>query len=55
MAKFVIEPLERGCGTALGNSLPSCATSFTLPGAAVTSINIEIVHVIDTIQVFVKT
>ncbi|MFR4033058.1 MAG: DNA-directed RNA polymerase subunit alpha, partial [Streptococcus sp.] len=35
--KFVIEPLERGYGTTLGNSLRRVLLS-SLPGAAVTSI-----------------
>lgn len=38
--KFVIEPLERGYGTTLGNSLRRVLLS-SLPGAAVTSIQIE--------------
>ena len=37
--KFVIEPLERGYGTTLGNSLRRVLLA-SLPGAAVTSINI---------------
>ena len=38
--KFVVEPLERGYGTTLGNSLRRVLLA-SLPGAAVTSINIE--------------
>ena len=38
--KFVIEPLERGYGTTLGNSMRRVLLS-SLPGAAVTSIQIE--------------
>ncbi|MBC7075413.1 MAG: DNA-directed RNA polymerase subunit alpha [Syntrophomonadaceae bacterium] len=38
--KFVVEPLERGYGTTLGNSLRRVLLS-SLPGAAVTSIKIE--------------
>lgn len=37
--KFVIEPLERGYGTTLGNSLRRVLLS-SLPGAAVTSIRL---------------
>ena len=46
---FVVEPLERGYGTTLGNSLRRVLLS-SLPGAAVTSINIEgVLHEFDTI------
>ncbi|TQS76048.1 DNA-directed RNA polymerase subunit alpha [Ornithinibacillus gellani] len=38
--KFVVEPLERGYGTTLGNSLRRILLS-SLPGAAVTSVQIE--------------
>ncbi|MCD6322392.1 MAG: DNA-directed RNA polymerase subunit alpha, partial [Clostridiales bacterium] len=38
--KFVVEPLERGYGITLGNSLRRILLS-SLPGAAVTSIKIE--------------
>ncbi len=38
--KFVVEPLERGYGTTLGNSLRRIMLS-SLPGAAVTQIKIE--------------
>ncbi|QPS70996.1 DNA-directed RNA polymerase subunit alpha [Lactococcus garvieae] len=38
--KFVVEPLERGYGTTLGNSLRRVLLS-SLPGSAVTSIQIE--------------
>ena len=38
--KFVIEPLERGFGLTLGNSLRRVLLS-SLPGAAVTSIRVD--------------
>jgi len=38
--KFVIEPLERGYGTTLGNSLRRVLLS-SLPGAAITAVRIE--------------
>jgi len=38
--KFVVEPLERGYGTTLGNSLRRILLS-SLPGAAITSIQID--------------
>ena len=38
--KFVVEPLERGYGITLGNSLRRILLS-SLPGVAVTSIKIE--------------
>ena len=37
--KFIIEPLERGYGTTLGNSLRRVLLS-SLPGVAVTSIKL---------------
>lgn len=47
--KFVIEPLERGYGTTLGNSLRRVVLA-SLPGAAVTSINIDgVLHEFDTV------
>ena len=47
--KFVIEPLERGYGTTLGNSLRRVLLS-SLPGAAVTSIKIDgVLHEFDTV------
>ena len=47
--KFVVEPLERGYGTTLGNSLRRVLLA-SLPGAAVTSINIEgVLHEFDTV------
>ncbi len=47
--KFVIEPLERGYGTTLGNSLRRVLLS-SLPGVACTSIKIDgIVHEFSTI------
>ncbi len=42
-ARFVVEPLERGFGHTLGNALRRVLLS-SLPGAAVTSINIESVQ-----------
>ena len=42
--KFVVEPLERGYGTTLGNSLRRIMLS-SLPGAAISSIKIDgVVH-----------
>ena len=38
--KFVVEPLERGYGTTIGNSLRRVLLS-SLPGVAVTSIKID--------------
>ena len=38
--RFVVEPLERGYGTTLGNSLRRVLLS-SLPGVAVTSIKID--------------
>lgn len=47
--KFVVEPLERGFGTTLGNSLRRVLLS-SLPGVAVTSVKIEgILHEFSTI------
>lgn len=47
--KFIVEPLERGFGTTLGNSLRRVLLS-SLPGVAVTSIKIEgIQHEFSTI------
>lgn len=47
--KFLIEPLERGYGTTLGNSLRRVLLA-SLPGAAVTSINIDgVLHEFDTV------
>ena len=48
--KFVVEPLERGYGTTLGNSLRRVLLS-SLPGVAVTSIKIDgILHEFSTIE-----
>ena len=48
-AKFVCEPLERGYGMTIGNSLRRIMLS-SLPGAAITSIKIEgVVHEFSTI------
>ncbi|TMU83345.1 DNA-directed RNA polymerase subunit alpha [Bacillus sp. BHET2] len=48
--KFVVEPLERGYGTTMGNSLRRILLS-SLPGAAVTSIQIDgVLHEFSTIE-----
>jgi len=48
-AKFIIEPLERGYGITLGNSLRRILLS-SLPGSAVTSVKIEgVLHEFSTI------
>jgi DNA-directed RNA polymerase subunit alpha len=48
--KFVVEPLERGYGTTLGNSLRRVLLS-SLPGAAVTSVKIEgVLHEFGTLD-----
>ena len=48
--RFVIEPLERGLGHTLGNSLRRILLS-SIPGAAITSIRIEgVVHEFTTIE-----
>lgn len=48
-AKFVIEPLERGYGVTLGNSLRRVLLS-SIPGAAVTSVKIDgVLHEFSTI------
>ena len=48
--KFVVEPLERGFGTTLGNSLRRVLLC-SLPGVAVTSIKIDgVVHEFSTIE-----
>lgn len=48
--KFVVEPLERGFGTTLGNSLRRVLLS-SLPGVAVTSVKIDgVVHEFATIE-----
>ena len=47
--KFVVEPLERGFGTTLGNSLRRVLLS-SLPGVAVTSMKIDgVLHEFSTI------
>jgi len=49
-AKIVFEPLERGFGTTLGNSLRRVLLS-SLPGAAVTGVRIDgVLHEFDTIR-----
>lgn len=48
--RFVIEPLERGYGTTLGNSLRRILLS-SLPGAAVTSVQIDgVLHEFSTVE-----
>lgn len=48
--KFVVEPLERGFGTTLGNSLRRILLS-SLPGVAATSIKIDgVVHEFSTVE-----
>jgi DNA-directed RNA polymerase subunit alpha len=48
--KFVVEPLERGYGTTLGNSVRRILLS-SLPGAAVTSVQIDgVLHEFSTID-----
>ncbi|MFZ3590826.1 DNA-directed RNA polymerase subunit alpha [Bacillus sp. DJP31] len=48
--KFVVEPLERGYGTTLGNSLRRILLS-SLPGAAVTAIQMDgVLHEFSTIE-----
>lgn len=48
--KFVVEPLERGFGTTLGNSMRRVLLS-SLPGVAATSIRIDgVLHVFSTIE-----
>lgn len=48
--KFIVEPLERGYGTTLGNSLRRVLLS-SLPGVAVTSVKIDgILHEFSTIE-----
>ncbi|MDR5659523.1 DNA-directed RNA polymerase subunit alpha [Serpentinicella sp. ANB-PHB4] len=47
--RFIVEPLERGYGTTLGNSLRRIMLS-SLPGAAVTSVKIEnVLHEFSTV------
>ena len=48
--KFIIEPLERGYGTTLGNSLRRILLS-SLPGAAITDIQIDgVLHEFSTVE-----
>jgi len=48
--KFVVEPLERGYGTTLGNALRRILLS-SLPGAAATSVKIEnVLHEFSSVQ-----
>ena len=48
--KFVVEPLERGFGTTLGNSMRRILLS-SLPGVAVTSVQIDgVLHEFTTIE-----
>ncbi|HNL26502.1 MAG TPA: DNA-directed RNA polymerase subunit alpha, partial [bacterium] len=47
--KFIIQPLERGFGVTIGNSLRRVLLS-SLPGAAITAIKIEgVLHELSTI------
>ncbi len=49
-AKFICEPLERGYGMTIGNSLRRILLS-SLPGAAITSVKINgVVHEFSTVQ-----
>ena len=53
-AKFVCEPLERGYGVTIGNSLRRILLS-SLPGAAITSVKIEgVLHEFSTIPNIVE-
>ncbi len=53
-AKFICEPLERGYGMTIGNSLRRILLS-SLPGAAITSIKIEgVLHEFSTIKGIVE-
>src|SRR5699024_10924592 len=48
--KFIVEPLERGYGTTLGNSLRRILLS-SLPGAAITSVQVDgVLHDFSTID-----
>lgn len=48
--KFVVEPLERGYGTTLGNSLRRILLS-SLPGAAITAVQVDgVLHEFSTIE-----
>ncbi|NLB36682.1 MAG: DNA-directed RNA polymerase subunit alpha, partial [Clostridiales bacterium] len=48
--KFIVEPLERGFGTTLGNSLRRVLLS-SLPGYAITSVKIDgILHEFSTVE-----
>ena len=48
--KFVVEPLERGYGTTLGNSLRRILLS-SLPGAAITDVQIDgVLHEFSTVK-----
>ena len=48
--KFVVEPLERGFGTTLGNSMRRVLLS-SLPGVAVTSVRIDgVLHELSIIE-----
>ncbi|NOZ62903.1 MAG: DNA-directed RNA polymerase subunit alpha [Calditrichaeota bacterium] len=52
--KFVVQPLERGFGTTLGNSLRRVLLS-SLPGAAITSIRVDkVLHEFSTIPGMVE-
>ena len=48
--KFVVEPLERGYGTTLGNSLRRVLIA-SLPGAAITTMQIDgVLHEFSTVK-----
>ena len=52
--KFIIEPLDRGYGTTLGNSLRRVLLS-SLPGASATAIRFEgVMHEFSTLPVLKK-
>ena len=52
--KFVVEPLERGYGTTLGNSLRRIMLS-SLPGAAVSQVKIDgVLHEFSSIRALRK-
>ena len=53
-AKFICEPLERGYGMTIGNSLRRILLS-SLPGAAITSIKLDgVLHEFSTVKGIVE-
>ena len=53
-AKFICEPLERGYGMTIGNSLRRILLS-SLPGAAITSIKLDgVLHEFSTVEGIVE-